>query len=78
MCLAIPYTIESIVGERLGGARAGSARTEVRTDLIENVRVGDVVLVHAGFAIERLEERESEELLRLFDEIRVKSSGILQ
>jgi hydrogenase expression/formation protein HypC len=69
MCLAIPHTIESIVGERLCVARAGSARTEVRTDL---------VLVHAGFAIERLEERESEELLRLFDEIRVKSSGILQ
>ncbi len=78
MCLAIPHTIESIVGESLCIARAGSARTEVRTDLIENVRVGDVVLVHAGFAIERLEERESEELLRLFDEIRVKSSGTPQ
>jgi hydrogenase expression/formation protein HypC len=73
MCLAVPYTVETITGDRLCVARAGSVRTEIRTDLVGALDVGDVVLVHAGFAIERLEERDSEELLRLFDEIRAKA-----
>ncbi|MDR1874304.1 MAG: HypC/HybG/HupF family hydrogenase formation chaperone [Synergistaceae bacterium] len=69
MCLAVPYTIREIFDD--GGARAvsGGVEAEVRLDLIDNPTVGDTVLVHAGFAIQKLDRGESEELLALWDEI---------
>jgi hydrogenase expression/formation protein HypC len=47
----------------------GGVRREVRVDLIENVSVGDYVIVHAGIAIERLDAQEAEETRRLFAEM---------
>ena len=70
MCLAVPHTIETILGENRALAAAGAVRTEIRTDLVENVVPGDTVLVHAGFAIEKLSPEDSEELKSLWDELR--------
>ena len=42
---------------------------EVGLQLIEDARVGEYVLVHAGFAIQKVDEREAEETLKLFDEM---------
>jgi hydrogenase expression/formation protein HypC len=42
-------------------------RREARVDLIEAAAVGDYVLVHTGVAIERLDEQEAEETLRLME-----------
>lgn len=70
MCLAIPHKIIEIIDAKRAYASAGKIRTEVRTDLMEELKVGDPVLVHAGFVIERLEPEESEELNSLWDEIR--------
>jgi hydrogenase expression/formation protein HypC len=69
MCLAVPYTIGKIFPD--GSARAASRGVEavVRLDLIENPAVGDTVLVHAGFAIQKLDRGESEELIALWGEI---------
>jgi hydrogenase expression/formation protein HypC len=69
MCLAVPYTIREIFED--GSARAVSSGVEVdiRLDLIEGPGVGDSVLVHAGFAIQKLDRGESEELAALWDEI---------
>ncbi len=53
MCLAVPHTIETILGEHRALAAAGAVRTEIRTDLVDDVEPGDTVLVHAGFAIEK-------------------------
>ncbi len=59
MCLAIPHTIVSISGHKSAIGRAGTVEVEVRTDLLENLSVGDIVLVHAGFAIEKLMSEEA-------------------
>ena len=69
MCLAVPYTIKEIFPD--GSARAASSgvEVEIRLDLIENPALEDTVLVHAGFAIQKLEKGESEELIALWDEI---------
>lgn len=69
MCLAVPHTIETI-GEHRALAAAGAVRTEIRTDLVDDVEPGDTVLVHAGFAIEKLSPEDSEELKALWDELR--------
>ncbi|MEA4953565.1 MAG: HypC/HybG/HupF family hydrogenase formation chaperone [Aminivibrio sp.] len=70
MCLAVPHTIETILGEHRALAAAGAVRTEIRTDLVDDVEPGDTVLVHAGFAIEKLSPEDSEELKSLWDELR--------
>jgi hydrogenase expression/formation protein HypC len=51
-------------------ARAGAVNVEIRTDLIDDVTLGDLVLVHAGFAIEKLQEEEGREIEALFEEVR--------
>ena len=48
----------------------GGVETEVRLDtLSEPVALGDYLLVHAGFAIRRLDPKDGEETLQLFDEL---------
>jgi len=73
MCLAIPLKITEIHGNSAVGERDG-IRREIRLDFIREPQVGQYVIVHAGFAIERLSEeqamediaaaREVEEMLR--------------
>ncbi|HCL79359.1 MAG TPA: HypC/HybG/HupF family hydrogenase formation chaperone, partial [Synergistaceae bacterium] len=75
MCLAVPHTIETLLDDGRAVAVAGAVRTEIRTDLIENPSPGDTVLVHAGFAIEKLAPEDSKELLDLWEEIR-RVSGV--
>lgn len=59
MCLAIPHRIEEVLDSNRAVARTGSLLVEVRTDLVDEINVGDVVLVHAGFVIEKCEDRKS-------------------
>jgi hydrogenase expression/formation protein HypC len=47
----------------------GGVRREISVMLIDNVSVGEWVIVHAGFAIEKLSEEEAEQTLALFQEI---------
>ena len=53
MCLAIPLMITEINGKEAIGERGGIKR-KIRLDFIEDPKVGEYVIVHAGFAIERL------------------------
>ena len=74
MCLAIPMKVVEIEGAIAQVEEAG-VRRAARVDLIENVQVGDYVIVHAGVAIDRLDPEEARETLRLFEEmLRVTAS----
>jgi len=53
----------------------GGVRRVARVDLIDGVKVGDYVIVHAGIAIERLEPEEARETLRLFEEMFAREEG---
>jgi len=68
MCLAVPMKVIEIEGPVARVEEAG-VRREVRVDLVEGLKVGDYVIVHAGIAIDRLDPEEAEETLRLFAEI---------
>jgi hydrogenase expression/formation protein HypC len=70
MCLAIPHRIMSLIDDSRALASAGPVETEIRTDFVPGVEVGDVVLVHAGFAIERLLEENGREVEALWEEVR--------
>lgn len=68
MCVAIPMKVIEIHGDR-GIVEAGGMQKEVGLHLLENIRLGDYVLVHAGFAIQKLDEKEAEKTLALFKEM---------
>ncbi len=68
MCIAVPGKILSII-KNTAEVNFSGARRKVALDLVPKARVGDYVLVHAGFAIQVLEEAEAEETLKLFEEI---------
>ena len=68
MCLAIPSKIVEINGEMAKIDVAGVQR-EASLVMVEDVRLGDYVIVHAGFAIHKIDEAEAEESLRLLREV---------
>ena len=70
MCLAIPHVIIEIRDGQEAVAQAGNISREIRTDLIDSPCIGDTVLVHAGFAIEKVTPEDSRELNDLWDRIR--------
>ena len=68
MCVAVPMQIKKIDGDK-GVVDIGGVEREVGLQLIKDAKVGDYVIVHAGFAIQRLDEEIAKETLALFDEM---------
>ena len=68
MCLAVPLQLIEIDGKKAIGEALG-VRRDVRVDFIKEPKVGDYVMVHAGFAIERLPERQALEDLEAWEEM---------
>ncbi len=68
MCLAIPLRIKEVNGTDAIVERDGVSR-KVKVNLIRDPKVGDYVMVHAGFAIERIREQQAEEDLAAFREL---------
>ena len=69
MCLAIPLQLIEINGSTAVGEAMGMRR-EIRVDFIDKPRIGDYVIVHAGFAIERLPEQQALEDLEAWEDVR--------
>ena len=68
MCLGIPAKIIKIDGE-FADANINGARIRIGLQLLENVKVGDYVLVHTGYALEILSEEEARETLETLREL---------
>ena len=68
MCLAVPLQLIEINGNSAVGEAMGMKR-QIRVDFIENPQIGDFVIVHAGFAIERLPEQQAMEDLAAWEEV---------
>jgi hydrogenase expression/formation protein HypC len=69
MCLAIPARIVSIDGIS-GVIDAEGVRREVSLLLVPEAKIGEYALVHAGFAISVIDEREAQKGLEAFAEVR--------
>ena len=69
MCLAVPGKIAEIAGRTARVDYGGGLVREAALDLLKDAKVGDYVLVHAGYAITRLDEAEAEETLRIIREM---------
>ena len=68
MCLAVPLEVVD-VKDNLATVSFGCTTREVYLDLMDTVAVGDFIIVHAGFAIEKLDKEEAAKTLALFTEM---------
>ncbi len=68
MCLGIPLKVVEISPPYAIGELSG-VRQRIRIDMLPGVKVGEYVMVHSGFAIERISEKEVNEMLSLFEEM---------
>jgi hydrogenase expression/formation protein HypC len=75
MCLAVPARVVAILGDQWVETDVGGVRSRVSIALIDDVALGDYLIVHAGFAITRLDVEEAEKSLALFAEIAAHLKG---
>jgi len=68
VCLGIPAKIVRI-DETMAEVDVGGVKRKISIQLLQDVRIGDYVLLHAGFAIQRIDEKEARETLKLLEEI---------
>ncbi len=69
MCLAIPGRVVKI-SDGIGTVDVMGASTEISIELMKNVDIGDYVLIHAGCAIQRIDEDEALGTIKLFKELK--------
>ncbi len=72
MCLAIPgkvIEIDAAVSPIMGKVSFGGIKKEVCLELVPEVKIGDYVIVHVGFAISMMDEEEAQETLKLINEM---------
>ena len=69
MCLAIPVCVDELLDD--GGAMAdiGGVRKRIDVSLVDDLAVGDYVILHVGFALKKLDKDEAERTLAMFAEI---------
>lgn len=75
MCLAVPMRITEVRPDRTGVAELDGSRHEVNLSLVPGVGVGTYIIVHAGFAIEKMNEREANAILAMFEELAALQEG---
>lgn len=68
MCLAIPARVMSVKGEKAQVDFGEGVLRDVNVTLVD-AKVGEYVLVHAGYAIQKMDEKEAKETLALWNEI---------
>lgn len=69
MCLAIPCKVCELKANDAAVIEVGGIRKEISLALVEDVAVGDYVIVHVGYALTRLDPEEAEKTLQTFAEL---------
>lgn len=85
MCLAIPgkvLDIDDTIQPTMGKVSFGGIQKQICLEWVPEVKIGDYVIVHVGFAISRMDENEAVKTLELigqiegaFEELRTQESG---
>jgi len=69
MCLAMPAQVTELLGNDRATVNLGGVTKEVNTTLLEQIAIGDYVIIHVGYALTRLDRNEAEKTLLLFEEM---------
>lgn len=76
MCLAVPAKVVELLDDGMGVVELGGVRRDVSMELVKGVVVGDYVIIHVGYALQRLDPVEAEKTLELFEEIAEKAAEL--
>jgi hydrogenase expression/formation protein HypC len=68
MCLAIPVRITQLESEETAIASVGGVLRSIDISLLDDVAVDDYVILHVGFALSKLDEKEAERTLQMMSE----------
>lgn len=69
MCLALPAEVVSIdAGKETAVVALGGVKKEISVALLDELEIGDFVLVHVGFALHKVSPEEAERTLRMIEE----------
>lgn len=68
MCLSIPGKVISIEGN-MAKVSVGGAEYNASLQLVENIQEGDYILLHTGFAIQKISEEDANETMKLLTEL---------
>ena len=69
MCLAVPLEIDRLLDDKRAVVMQADTQLEINVSLISDPRPGDYVIVHAGFAIDKLDLEEAGERLDMFRQL---------
>ncbi len=69
MCLGVPAEVLQVEADGRAEVSIGGTVREARVDLVPDVKKGDYVLLHAGFAIQRLDAEAAQEILDLLGQL---------
>lgn len=69
MCLAMPAHIIKVLDSQRAVVNLGGIEKNISIALLENVEIGDYVILHVGFALTKLNESEAKKTLQLFAEM---------
>jgi len=81
MCLAIPARIEELTTPGNAIVNLGGVRKEISLALVDDAQVGEYVIVHVGYALQKLDQEEAGLTLKMFaemgvmDELRAELDG---
>ena len=68
MCLAIAGRVEKLLDNGYATIDFGGIKKRVSVELIKDIKIGDYVMVHVGFAISKVDKKRADESLRLINE----------
>lgn len=69
MCLAIPVKVETLLDDDQAIVELGETRKQISLALVEDVAVGDYVILHVGFALNKIDPEEAARTLELFQQM---------
>ncbi|RXH22239.1 MULTISPECIES: HypC/HybG/HupF family hydrogenase formation chaperone [Bradyrhizobium] len=75
MCLAIPAEVTKLLPDEMAIVSIDGVSKEISVALIENLAVGDYVIIHVGYALTKIDPEEARRTLELLRELSVEGQG---
>ena len=75
MCLSIPAKVESIDND-MATVSVGGTRYNASLQMLDDVKVGDYILLHTGFAIQKLSKEDAIESLKVFEDFKMMNQKL--
>ncbi|MFC1751099.1 HypC/HybG/HupF family hydrogenase formation chaperone [Pseudomonadota bacterium] len=69
MCLAVPAEIIELLDDEMAIANLGGISKTISISLLDELNIGDYVLIHTGYALNKIDTEEAKKTLELFEEI---------